>query len=71
MQTSLLLVPDGTRRIAALRARDVLCRGSGLLPRRRPEEGLIHGQTWREHQAAYDLVCGVFVAGQTEVIIVS
>jgi hypothetical protein len=46
-------------RIAALSALDRICRGTGLVPLRRPEEGLTNGIAWREHQAVYDVVAGV------------
>ena len=70
MQASLLVL-DGERRRASLLARDSLFGGPAIWPRIRPEEGLTNGQAWRETQAAYDMVCGLPNAGQTEVIIVS
>ena len=55
-------------RLAALSALDKICRGTGLIPLRRPEEGLTNGIAWREHQAAYDVVAGVRPRKINEVI---
>jgi hypothetical protein len=46
-------------RIASLVANEKTFRGPGLIPHRRPEEGLKNGKAWREAQASYDIMAGL------------
>jgi hypothetical protein len=46
-------------RLASLVANEKIFRGPGLIPHRRPEEGLRNGKAWREAQAAYDIMSGL------------
>ena len=54
-----MLRVDRVKRLAAMQATDKINRGTGMVPRVRPEEGLKHGIGWRQRMAAYDMIAGV------------
>ena len=56
---SSMLRVDRVKRLAAMQATDKINRGTGMVPRVRPEEGLKHGIGWRQRMAAYDMIAGV------------
>ena len=54
-----MLRVDRVKRLAAMRATDKINRGTGMVPRVRPEEGLKHGIGRRQRMAAYEIIDGV------------